>query len=1669
MRKLQKPIALLLVACMLFGLMAVGVSAVEISQKPANGNTVGQPFAPYTGGSQNFRIPGIVTLDNGTLIAACDARWNHSGDGAGLDTIVSVSTDNGANWTYTYANYLGDNGDTYNNLSTCFIDPGIGTDGTTAYLIADLWPAGIALNTSKYSPVSGKTGFDDNDNLQLRDVALDTVAIGGSGYNTMAARATYGYYLDLDTLEIYAYGAEGEEDTLVEGYTVDAYFNIKGEGVDTNLFFSDSPYQPYPTDYLYMTTSTDGLNWSEPTLLNLKEASEQTLLVGPGNGTYSEVYDHMIFTAYEHSSGYERASLIWMDTEGNWTRSEDATIDSWSSEATSVVLDDGTVRMFYRDGSTALRYTDYVWSEAEGNYVRAATEVNTTAIVDSGCQLTAIKYSQQIDGKDVILVAGPTSSRRINGYIYTFLVNEDNSMELAYAYNITPDFYAYSCLTEMANGDIALLWESNGSALTFSTYKMADLTARRQDVRLSFNEMELLTGDTKTVVDKTGYYPDADLSELDTDVATVELSGSEAITDAAQLGSNANYAGDIIDTGDCVYTFAYDEETGRWSASSTDASGNPVYLYPGNTTGSGYPNRTAEYANLSIFEGYEEGTFCIMSNDCDNANQSTSYLYFDRSALKWDRVSAPGSNALWQTNVSLMLYRPVEGAGSAELPGYERVTNIADLTDGEYLVVGPGSNGNLYALYPNAATTDRYCQIAKILGRTVVGETRLVFTAIGPGYTEVQVGSTVYMITVADMDEVAVTVPVGQSVTVAEGNGNYADADTSALDPSIATVTLKGTDAANDMGVIPTAVTALEDGTYVIRNTRAKKLVNNTSASAEAGEGDMGGLRLTGSVTNMDAETAVWTITSVNGGYTIQDVNGRYMAIAASAAGLVDEESVIAVEYKNGSWTLCQNNAYLNDAGGLGTTASGWQNAAAATDAGSQFDIYQYSADGGNAATEVTFTGVYPGTTSVIIGRTEYTVTVTGDLVDVTIEPEETENYVVPGTLEDADLSKLDESVATVELTETVVGCIGTGSDYTGGMRTLEELQYTFTATADGYFEVSGVTADGSVVYLNHYSTTTSQIPNCATPGKIDVRTSSYDNMFKLVAKSLDGAGADRGLHFHTEKAFPHWNRCGNDTSIKCHEYLYRPVQENETSSTELPGYVLVSDLSEIVDGGKYLIAHRDEAGALYLLNPSEKMDSWFAHVAKVDTAVNVTVTGVAEGETSARVGTTIFEIAVGHQHAYEAVVTEPTCTEAGYTTYTCSVCGDTYVADEVDALGHSYEAVVTAPTCTDYGYTLYTCTVCGDSYRGDFVDFLDHSYETVVTAPTCTEAGYTTYTCSVCGDTYVADEVDALGHSYEAVVTAPTCTEAGYTTYTCSACGDTYVADEVDALGHNYENGICTGCGEADPDAIAAPVVTASNNASTGKVRLTWEAVEGAVKYEVYRATTKDGEYKKMYTTEGTSYTNTKANAGQYYYYYVVAINEAGKASAPSAIVGRTCDLARPVVTATNVAKTGKVRLTWEAVEGAVEYKVYRAAEKDGTYKLMFTTEGTSYTNTNAVAGTTYYYKVVAVAKKTAANSAPAEVSRTCDLPQVKVTGKLNLAGTPKLSWDKVEGAVSYKVYRATSADGEYKLMKTTTGTSYSNTNHVNGTTYYYYVVAVAENVWGNSAPSNVVKLTAK
>ena len=267
----------------------------------------------------------------------------------------------------------------------------------------------------------------------------------------------------------------------------------------------------------------------------------------------------------------------------------------------------------------------------------------------------------------------------------------------------------------------------------------------------------------------------------------------------------------------------------------------------------------------------------------------------------------------------------------------------------------------------------------------------------------------------------------------------------------------------------------------------------------------------------------------------------------------------------------------------------------------------------------------------------------------------------------------------------------------------------------------------------------------------------------------------------------------------------------------------------------------------------------------------------------------------------------------------------------------------------------------------------------------------------------------------------------------------------------------------------IEAPKISVSNVAASGKIRLSWKKVEGAREYQVFRATSKNGTYKKMKTVTGTSYTNSTAVAGKLYYYYVVAVGNDGKTSDKSNIVSRTCDLAQTKVTLSNVASSGKVKISWEPVEGATKYQIYRATSKNGTYSRISTTGNTSATNTKTDAGKTYYYKVRAICDVDAAAGAYSEVkSITCDLPQPTVSIALS-SKKPKVSWKKVEGATKYEVYRATSKSGTYSKVKTTTSLNWKDTAAKSGKTYYYKVVAVASKTAANSAYSSVVSIKSK
>ena len=256
--------------------------------------------------------------------------------------------------------------------------------------------------------------------------------------------------------------------------------------------------------------------------------------------------------------------------------------------------------------------------------------------------------------------------------------------------------------------------------------------------------------------------------------------------------------------------------------------------------------------------------------------------------------------------------------------------------------------------------------------------------------------------------------------------------------------------------------------------------------------------------------------------------------------------------------------------------------------------------------------------------------------------------------------------------------------------------------------------------------------------------------------------------------------------------------------------------------------------------------------------------------------------------------------------------------------------------------------------------------------------------------------------------------------------------------------------CAKSAP---AAPVVKLGNSATSGKPMLTWNAVEGATSYRIYRSTSKGSGYSLLGTVTATSYTNTGAKAGTTYYYRVKACNDAGLSPYSNIVSGKVKTVAQqkpsaPVVKIGHSAASGKPMLTWNAVSGAASYKVYRATSQNGTYSLLGTVTTTSYTNTGAKAGTTYYYKVKAV--NSAGESAYSNVVSGRATVTTLTMGHSATSGKPQLTWKAVSGAASYKVYRATAKNGAYSVINTTKSLTYTNTGAALGTTYYYKVEAL-------------------
>ena len=261
-------------------------------------------------------------------------------------------------------------------------------------------------------------------------------------------------------------------------------------------------------------------------------------------------------------------------------------------------------------------------------------------------------------------------------------------------------------------------------------------------------------------------------------------------------------------------------------------------------------------------------------------------------------------------------------------------------------------------------------------------------------------------------------------------------------------------------------------------------------------------------------------------------------------------------------------------------------------------------------------------------------------------------------------------------------------------------------------------------------------------------------------------------------------------------------------------------------------------------------------------------------------------------------------------------------------------------------------------------------------------------------------------------------------------------------------------------PEAPAG--VSASDGTSTAKIRITWNASSGATYYKVYRATSNSSSGAEILASQVTSpyYDDTTADVGTYYYYWVKAGNASGESDFSASARGRRAyeiPNAPTGVLASDGTSTAGVIISWNAVASANSYSVWRgtSSSSEAAAEIASGLTSTSYTDTSAVAGTTYWYWVRATNlggtsgwsnsdtgyRKVTAPSAPTGVTASDGLSSTEIV----------VSWNAVSTAASYEVWRGTSSSSSSasRIASSLTVTSYSDTSAVAGTTYYYWVKA--------------------
>ena len=408
------------------------------------------------------------------------------------------------------------------------------------------------------------------------------------------------------------------------------------------------------------------------------------------------------------------------------------------------------------------------------------------------------------------------------------------------------------------------------------------------------------------------------------------------------------------------------------------------------------------------------------------------------------------------------------------------------------------------------------------------------------------------------------------------------------------------------------------------------------------------------------------------------------------------------------------------------------------------------------------------------------------------------------------------------------------------------------------------------------------------------------------------------------------------------------------------------------------------------------------------------------------------FEMCISHKWDAGVVTKEPTYTSTGTKKYTCTNCGETKIETiaKLVCTSHVWDSgkVVTAPTYKTEGTKKYTCKNCGTTKTETIAKLVctKHAWDAgvVTKKPTYTSTGTKKYTCTNCGETKTETiaKLVCTSHVWDSgkVVTAPTYKTEGTKKYTCKNCGTTKTETiaKLVCTSHVWDSGkvvtaptyktegtkkyTCKNCGETKTETIAKLVCTSH----------VWDAGVVTKKPTYTSAGTKE------YTCVNCGTTKTSS----------IAMLKLSK-----------------VTVKTAVSSTG-IKISWTSEKNASGYYIYRKSGK-GQYALLKKVTGANtlaFNDTKVTSGVIYTYKVQAY--KGTVVGAGTEASR-CFVGTAKAKTANESTGI-KLSWNKVGGARSYKIYKRIGT-GKYTCIKTASSTTFTYLDKaVKAGTIYTYAV---------------------